>query len=56
MVEVFTDPDLSLDRILSFADSREIFRKFMMNEKSLGKSIIDKKHSKNYFGKISKII
>ena len=37
MVEVFTDPDLSLDRVLSFSDSREIFKQFMSQEKSLGR-------------------
>ena len=36
MVEVFTDPELSLDRILSFADSKEFFKKFMTQEKALG--------------------
>merc|ERR1711937_5053 len=35
MVEIFTDGELSLDRILSFPECTELFRKFMAQEKSL---------------------
>ena len=37
MVEIFTDAELSLDRILSFPECTELFKKFMTQEKSLGK-------------------
>ncbi|CAG5112039.1 Oidioi.mRNA.OKI2018_I69.chr2.g6298.t1.cds [Oikopleura dioica] len=35
LVEVFTDHEISLDQILSFDQSRELFRDFMSKEKSL---------------------
>ena len=36
-MEVFTDHEITLDHILSFDQSRELFRDFMSKEKSLGK-------------------
>ena len=36
LVEVFTDHEITLDQIISFDQSRELFRDFMSKEKSLG--------------------
>ena len=36
-MEVFTDHEITLDQILSFDLSRELFRDFMLKENSLGK-------------------